>query len=150
MLKRLLALLLAVLIISTAAVAEDYTVYVLCQPDSFVYVRQFAKRDAEQAGFAYLGDALTTDGAKRNGYLHVYGFEGGGWIYAGFVTECPVTIRRFEAVIESRGRVACRRYIHGTRRKWLKDGQKVVVFGFSDDWSITNQGFIKTQYLGVF
>ena len=149
MLKRLLALLLAVLIISTAAVAENYTVYVLCQPDSFVYVRQFPKRDAQEAGYAELGDELTTDGTKRNGFLWVGGFEGGGWIYSGFVTRCPVTVARIETEVESRGRVACRRYINGTRRKWLKNGQKVVVFAFADDWTITNQGFIQTQYLGV-
>ena len=148
--KRFLALLLAVLFIGTAAVAEDYTVYVLCQPDSFVYVRQFAKRDAEQAGYACLGDELTTDGKKKNGFLHVYGFEDGGWIYAGFVTRYPVTVELIETAIESRGRVACRRYIHGTRRKWLKNGQKVTVYAYADDWSITNQGFIQTQYLGVF
>lgn len=150
MLKRLLAILLAVLFISTAAVAENYTVYVLCQPDSFVYVRQFPKRGAQEAGYAELGDELTTDGTKRNGFLWVCGFEGGGWIYSGFVTECPVTVTRIETEVESRGRVACRRYINGTRRKWLKNGQKVAVFAFADDWSITNQGFIKTQYLGVF
>lgn len=150
MLKRLLAILLAVLFISTAAVAETYTVYVLCQPDSFVYVRQFAKRDAQEAGFAYLGDELTTDGTKRNGFLHVSGFEGGGWIYAGFVTEYPITVIKAETQIDSKGRVACRRYINGTRRKWLKNGQKVLIFAFAQDWAITNQGFIQTQYLGVF
>ena len=150
MIKRLIAILLALLFISTAAVADDYAVYVLCQPDSFVYVRQFPKRGAHEVGYVELGEELTTDGTKRNGFLQVDAFEGGGWIYSGFVTEYPVTVESIETEIDSRGRVACRRYINGTRRKWLKNGQKVVVFAFADDWTVTNQGFIQTQYLGVF
>ena len=102
------------------------------------------------AGYAELGDALETDWVKRNGYVRVYGFEGEAWISAGFVTEYPVTIFKFETEITSKGRVACRRSIKGTRRKWLSNGQKVVIYAFADDWAITNQGFIQTQYLGVF
>lgn len=142
-----LSLLLAVLLICGAA-AE--TVYVLCQPDSFVYVRVFPKKGAEVAGRVELGWELETDVVRRNGYLHVSGFEGGGWINAGFVTDSPVVIRTLETAVNSNGRVACRRSIKGHRRKWLSDGQKVTIYAFSDDWAITNQGFIQIRYLGVF
>ena len=144
--KRFFVVLLCLLIVCASALAD--TVYVLCQPDSFVYVRQFPKRGAERAGYAELGDELETDGEKRNGFLRVYGFEGDAWIYAGFVTEYPVTIETVDGWIESRGRVACRRYINGTRRKWLSDGTEVTIYAYSDEWSITNNGFIQTAYLG--
>ena len=146
--KRFLIVLVCLLISVSAALSE--TVYVLCQPDSFVYIRVFPKRGAEQAGFAELGDKLETDGVRKNGFLHVLGFEGGGWINAGFVTEYPVRIVTLDAWIDSTGRVACRRSINGTRRKWLKDGTDVVIYGISDEWSITDKGFIKTAYLGGF
>lgn len=145
---KVLAILVAVLMVSTAA-AETFNVWVLCQPDSFVYVREFPKKESRHAGFAQIGDKLTTDGQKRNGYLHVDGFEGGGWIYAGFVTESPVTVEQTESEIVSNGRVACRRYINGTRRRWLKNGQNLTVYARSAEWSVTSQGFIQTRFLGA-
>ena len=149
--RKLLAILCAVLLFIGSAFADDFTVYVMCQPESFVYVRQFPNKGADVAGRVELGWTLETDGKKRNGYLHVFGnFESDGWISAGFVTEYPVEVRTFEAEINSTGRVACRRSIRGTRRKWLSDGQKVVIFAIANDWAITNQGFIQTQFLGVF
>lgn len=85
--KRFLIVLLCLLIVCVSALAD--TVYVLCQPDSFVYVRAFPVKGSEQAGYAELGDALETDGVKKNGFLHVGGFEGDAWINIGFVTEYP-------------------------------------------------------------
>ena len=146
--KRFLILLLAVLLLVRSAVADS--VFVLCQPSSFVNVRVFPKKGSEIAGRVELGDELETDGTRRNGFVHIIGFEGDGWINAGFVTESPVEIRTFETEVNSTGRVACRRAIKGTRRKWLSDGQKVVIFALAGDWAITNQGFIQTRYLGVF
>lgn len=146
--KKVLAILLALFLLIGSAVADS--LYILCQPDSFVNVRAFPRKGAEIAGRVELGDELETDGVRRNGYIHVCGFEGGGWISTGFVTFTPVTVFKAETQINAKGRVACRRSINGTRRKWLSDGQKVVIFAFSDDWAITNQGFIKVRYLGVF
>ncbi len=146
-LATILSFLLAVLLICGAA-AES--VFVLCQPDSFVYVREFPKKGAPEAGRVELGWELETDGIRKNGYVHVLDFEGDAWINAGFVTDTPVEIRTIETEINSKGRVACRRSIKGTRRKWLLNGQKVVIFAFCDDWAITNQGFVQMRYLGVF
>lgn len=146
--KRFLIIFLCLMMAVSAAFAD--TVYVLCQPDSFVYVREFPKKGAQMAGYAELGDALETDGVKKNGFIRVGGFEGYAWISMGFITDSPVTIFKAKTQINSKGRVACRRSINGTRRKWLKDGTEVVIYAFSADWAITNQGFIQTQYLGVF
>ena len=131
--KRFLIILLAFLLLIGSAAADS--IFVLCQPNSFVNVRVFPKKWSEIAGRVELGDELETDGEKRNGYIHVIGFEGDGWINAGFVTESPVEIRTFEAEIFSNGRVACRRSIKGHRRKWLSDGQKVVIYALAGDWA---------------
>jgi hypothetical protein len=147
--RRFIIILLAVLIVSTAAGAE--TVYTLCQPNSFVYARIHPRRGSEVVGRLELGDAIETDGVRRNGFLLVYGFETGeAWVNAGFLTRCPVTVETVQGQIVSKGRVACRRSINGTRRKWLKNGAEVVIYAVSDDWSITNKGFVQTRYLGGF
>lgn len=144
--KRFAVVLACLLLVCATALAD--TVYVLCQPDSFVYVRRYPRRGADPAGYAELGDELETDGTRRNGFILVSGFEGDAWINAGFVTEYPVTVYTVKTQVVSKGRVACRRAVNGTRRKWLSDGAEVTVFAFADDWAITNQGFIKTAYLG--
>lgn len=143
----------ALLIILGVMVYHDCfadSVWVLCQPDSFVNVREFPKLKAKECGWCELGDELETDGIKRNGFIHVLGFEGDGWIYAGYVIDEPVIVGEVRTEIRSKGRVAARRYIKGKRRKWLKDGAEVTVYGYSDSWAVTDQGFIQTQYLGVF
>ena len=146
--KRFLLVLLCLLIICVSALAD--TVYVLCQPDSFVNVRAFPRKGAEITGYAELGWQLETDGIRKNGYVKVSGYEGDAWIYAGYLTDCAVTVITLKTQIVSKGRVACRRAINGTRRKWLKDGTEVTIYALSDEWSITDKGFIKTQYLGVY
>ena len=145
----LAAAMLAALVFSAAAYAE--TVYILCQPDSFVNVRVFPKRGADVAGRLELGDTVETDGTTRNGFLRVYGFEAGeAWVNTGLVSWEPVTVGTVEARGESNGRVACRRSINGTRRKWLYNGAEVTIYASSDGWSITNRGFIQTRYLWGF
>jgi hypothetical protein len=143
-----LILILICLMIPAISLAEFC--WVICQPDSFVNVRRFARKGADIAGRVELGDELETDGKKRNGFIHVIGFEGDGWIHSGFVTFSPVTVLTCNAQIDAPGRVACRRAINGTRRKWLIDGQNLTVFAWADDWAITNQGFVQTRYLNGF
>lgn len=148
--KRFLITLLCLLLICVSALAD--TVYILCQPDSWVNVREFPNKTANICGRLELGQEVETDGVIRKGYLHLIGtgFEGGDtWLKAGFATEYPVTIMTIKTQINSRGRVACRRSIKGNRRKWLKDGAEVTIYAYSEEWSITDQGFIKTQFLGV-
>lgn len=139
----------AVLIVSTATADESglWSVWVMCQPDSYVNVRDFPKTKAREAGYVELGQELKTDGVTRNGFLHIDGFEGGGWIYSGFVSTDPVTVAMVDTEIMSKGRVACRRYINGTRRKWLKRGEKVTVYAFAYDWAVTDQGFVQSKFL---
>ena len=145
--KRFTAILF--LLISLIAFASADTGYILCQPDSFVYARMFPVRGSEVAGMLELGDEIETDWVKRNGFVKVYGFEAGeAWVHSGFITEYPVKVETVEMTIISKGRVACRRSIKGTRRKWLTNGTKLTVYGRSADWSVTNKGFIQTDFLG--
>lgn len=149
--KRFLIVLLCLLIVCVSALAD--TVYILCQPDSFVNVREYPVKNGRICGRLEIGEEVETDGIKKNGFIHLIGtgFESGDtWVNLGFVTEDPVTVRTFQGWIESEGRVACRRSINGTRRKWLKKNTDIIVYAYAYDWSITNHGFIQTQYIGGF
>lgn len=127
--------------------------WVLCQPDSWVNIRLHPRKNSEIIGIMELGDELETDGILKNGFLHLTGLaleSSEGWVSMGFITMHEVRVYRFDTEIRSLGRVACRRSVKGTRRKWLKDGQKISVFAYADDWAVTNQGFIQTKYLEGF
>ena len=92
-----------------------------------------------------------TEGKTKNGYLYISmsNEDGYGWIYKGYVVYSEPVIITFETNIYAKGRVACWRSIGGTRRCWAKPGDVVVVYAVSEEWAVTNKGFIKTKYLGV-
>ena len=149
--KRLLTLLAIILICLKAgnAFTESSKVWVLCQPDSYVNIRARASSRSQKEGYALCGDSFETDGKSCNGFLHVYaGIEAGeGWINSGYIVwDEPKEVNR-DAQIASRGRVALRRTISGKRRKWGHDGDTLKVFWESAEWSVTSQGFVKTEYL---
>lgn len=145
--KRAFAVLICLFLVYTVASAD--TGYILCQPNSFVNARLFPVRGAEVAGRLELGDDVETEWVRRNGFVQIFAFEAGEvWVHSGFITEHPVTVETFETAIVSSGRVACRRSIKGTRRKWLEDGEEIIVYGRADDWSVTSKGFVQTKFIG--
>ena len=146
----LLALWLA-LCVAVGAACES--VYVLGQPYSFVYVRETPKRGGRVCGYLDLGMELQAEGTVRNGFLRLedgYFESAEAWVNLWFISRTPVVVETVEGWIESTWRVACRRSVNGTRRKWLADGQEVVIYARGDDWAVTDQGFIKTAFLGGF
>lgn len=146
--KRVLLMALVLCMVVISALAD--TVYIMCQPDSFVNIRASAKNGSEVIGRYDLGFPVETDGVKKNGFLHLInlGLEATeGWVHAGFVSRDALTVRTVSTRIKADGRVACRRSIKGERRKWLHNGDLVTVYAYSDSWTITNQGFIRTEFI---
>lgn len=148
--KKFALLLLAILLACSSAVAD--TVWVLCQPDSYVNVRSTANKKHAASGYMECGWSASTNGKTSNGYLYldkVPNEDGYGWINKGFIVYSEPVIYTFKTNIYSKGRVACRRSIGGNRRCWAHEGDAVTVHAVSEEWSVTDKGFIKTQYLGV-
>ena len=145
--KLICAILAALLLILAASgLADEY--FIICQPNSYVNVRISPKKDAAVIGRYELGQKVESDGKRQNGFLHLteLSLENcEGWVSTGFVTG-EMTIETRTARI-SRDKVACRRSIKGNRRKWLQKGDVVTVYAHSDEWAITSQGFIMTEFL---
>ena len=91
------------------------------------------------------------DGVSKNGYYHVIvGVEAGeGWIKKGYVVHSKPERDGHVYPISANGRVAARRTVNGTRRRWMHDGDEVKVYMRSEDWCLTNQGFIKTECIDL-
>lgn len=128
---------------------EDGTRWVLCNPDSFVNVRAYPRKNGGYLGRLEVGDQVTTDGQEKNGFIHIIGFgeSGEGWVSKAYLVEDPPVVKTEKAWIYGSGRVAVRKYPGGPRVKWMKPGDELILYAYSEEWAITNKGFIKTRYL---
>jgi len=145
-----MAICVATLILCLYNHAFADTMYVLCGPTTEINVRISPRKNSEVLGYRTCGDSVETDGIERNGYLHIINLNlelAEGWIYKGLLVNDPVFISEGLCQINSSGRVASRVYINGKRRKWLKDGTEVMVYAIGREWSYTNKGYIRTDYL---
>ena len=152
LLKRFIFLLLAIVLFVSCSVAENTSVWVLCQPDSYVNIRPFASKRHDPCGIMECGWDGETDGTTKNGYILVYSISteaGCGWIKKGYIVYSKPIVHTYNTNIYSKGRVACWRSIGGNRRCWAKNGDCITVYATSEEWAVTNKGFIRTEYLGV-
>ena len=132
----------------SAGRGEQETVYVLCNPESYVNIREKPSTRSARAGFAYCGDDFKTDGKEKNGFLHIFaGTESGeGWISKGFIVYCKPEEVDEVWEIESNGRVAARNTVGGKRTRWLKNGDSVKVY-YVAEVAVTGVGFVDARYV---
>ena len=126
--------------------------WILCRPGSYVSLREKPGKRAAEFGGALCGAKMWTDGTTRNGYLRVTEIaaeQDHGWVSARYVVysepreiNCPLRIR-------SEGRVAVRKWIGGKIVKWMRDGDEILVYAMSDEWAVTEKGYIMTAFLEV-
>ena len=153
--KAFVVLLLLTLIFATAIAEEDddyIEAWAMCQPDSYINIRRFAKKDAEVSGMLYLGDKVFLDGKTKRGFVHCVGLnneDGEGWVAKGYLVYSEPTADGHKYEIKSNGRVAARRTVKGTRRRWLHDGDVITVYSISAEWCLTSEGFVKTDCIDL-
>lgn len=151
--KRVIAitLILTAILSGFSRVCAEERVFVLCNPESFVIVHRNPKMTSEKAGRLECGEYALTDGKKKNGFLHILNVTeyGEGWIYTGYVVHDQPTIRDAVACVAASGKVRARRCINGQRIAWLKVGTEVRVYAMSEEWAVTDRGFVNREYLEV-
>ena len=142
------------MLLDDAGLAEEdgYDAWIICQPDSYVNIREAPRKTGIESGRLDSGDRVRTDGRMKNGYLHIIdaGTEkGDGWVHAGYIVydEPRRTTERMQ--ICGKARVACRKTICGKRRAWAKPGSTVTVYWISEEWAVTSKGFIASRWLEV-
>ena len=133
--------------------AEESVKYILCDPkvENHVAIRRSPRKGAEEIGRLDCGDYILTDGKSRNGYLHIIGMTeyGEGWVHKGYIVDDEPIIETCGAAVAAPGRVKARRYIGGKRIAWLDVCAEVRVYARSDEWAVTNRGYVMTKYLEV-
>lgn len=151
MMKRIAAIVLAAVLIFSAAAAESR--WVLCK--RYVNVRRAPSKQSEVVGRLDAGDEFETDGTIRNGFIRVIGIGeyGEGWVFEGYTCgEQPEKADERYVCVAIR-RVACRRWAGGPqlegKNKWLNNGVNVTVYWRTEEWSLTSRGYIASEWLEV-
>lgn len=145
---------LAIFGMQKISIAEErYTeAYVICMPEDKVNVRAAPQIHSDSVGTFDPGEKIYLDGKARNGYLHCVelSFEQTeGWISNGHVVyDEPLFIDK-EATVISKGRLAARKNVEGKRVRWLKKGTVIHVYYLSEEWTVTNKGYIMTKFLEI-
>ena len=124
-------------------------VWVLCEPGGLVNIRNRA--GGRVVADARCGDVLWTDNKSRNGFIHVMELQAEvdeGWISSRYIVYDEPREVNAEMVICSTGRVACRKWIGGKIKGWVQDAEIVKVYWMSDEWAVTDRGYIMSAYLG--
>jgi len=142
------------LIGSTCHASEDITCWVVCKPGSHVDVHRAPDKNSQVEGRLDPCDSFLTDGVSKNGFIRVLnvGESADAWVYCGYVvTEKPEVLNGERYISVSRGKLYCRRWIGGPkvagRIGYLTNCESVQVFYRTSEWSVTNRGYIKSEYL---
>jgi len=132
----------------SVAEAEAEEGYVLCS--DYVNIRSAPSKKGEPIGRFEIGERIWLDGKQKNGFLHCVNLSlenTEGWIHKGYVVwDEPIRVNQ-KATVTSKGRLAARKYVGGKRTRWLKPMASVKVYYWSDEWCVTNCGYVQTKYL---
>lgn len=139
-------------VIKSFAKADPITeqVWVICEPAGTVNIRR--KPGGEVFGGATCGNELWTDNRQKNGYLHVIDLaaeEDEGWISTRYIVYDEPAAINGPMVITGNGRVAVRKWIGGKIIRWLQPGDGVHVYWMSEEWAVTDRGYIRSEFLEV-
>ena len=133
-----------------AADEQTTTAWIMCSPDGYVNCRLTPSTRGDVIGYLETGYRLEIDGKTKNGYAHCVDMSleySTGWVHCGFIVFEEPKWWDKDMTITASGRVACRKWADGERINWVIDGSTVHVYWTSDNWAITNKGWIQTQYL---
>lgn len=123
-------------------------VWVLCEPKGTVNIR--SSPGGMVFGGTTCGAKMWTDNKQKAGFLHVLDLaaeQETGWISGRYIVYDEPHEVNAVMVIDSDGRVACRKWIGGKVKGWLYDGDPVTVYWMSNTWAVTDKGYIMSEFL---
>ena len=127
--------------------AEDAK-YIMCMDQ--VNIRMGASTGADSVGWLEPCDVVYPDGKQKNGFMHceIPSVEAGeGWIHKGYLVDDKPEKVNQKAYVTGSGKVQARKNVNGKRTRWLKPGGELRVYWYSDNWCITDCGYVMTDFL---
>ena len=129
---------------------EHQTAWAICSPGDHINIRSHPSKKGEEEGWLEPGDIVYLDGKRENGYVHCVELTteaGEGWVHSGYLVYDPIEAVDCNYVVVSNGRLAARKNVNGKRTRWVKKNSIVHVYYWSNEWSCTEYGYIKSRYL---
>lgn len=148
----LVCMLLPVINAANFAFADEDEYYIICKPEGEVNVRRSPKLKSEIVGCMFFADKVVTDGKEKNGFIHVINLcaeSDNGWIYKGLLVKDKPIASEGHAQVFKAENVACRKYASTDSKvlKRLDAGTNVKVYAISEEWCVTQYGYIMTEFL---
>lgn len=134
------------------AIADGETIeaYAICTPDDYVNVRSRPNKSGAEIGRLDPGDMVLLDGREKNGYLHCVDLsfeQSEGWVFSGYIVYDKPKLMNAEYTVVSNGKLTARKYVDGYRTGRLKPMTVVTVYYWSEEWCVTNKGYLRSEYL---
>ena len=132
------------------AESDTEDVWVLCTYESFVNIREHPRKSSFAFGGVTCGTRLKTDGKVKGDYLHVVDVpaeESEGWISKQFIVHSEPVRMTQPATVVSNGRLAARKGIGGKVQYWMNPMDTLTIFWWTDEWCLTNKGYVQTEFL---
>lgn len=124
--------------------------WVLCQPESGVYVRRRPGTQSEAVAIVSCGTSLRTYQEERGTFMKIVELpaeETEGWICQRYIVWTEPEEVNQERAIVAEGRVAARKWIEGPVARWIQPGETVTVYWMSSEWAVTDRGYIRSDYI---
>ena len=134
--------------------------WMFCHPSDGVHIREKPNSKSKNMGIVCYGDSVVVSGVTKKDSSGEIWYQlasdilgqdefGGCWVWGPYLMDSPIIENRYQARIFADGRVAARKYPDSSskRAQWLKVGQHVKVYAECGEWSYTNKGYVKTEYL---
>ena len=139
----------------SSAFADEYgtdviRAYAICTKDDYVNVRSKPGKTGTEIGRLDPGDMVLLDGQEKNGYMHCVNLsfeEETGWVFAGYIVYDEPVYVDAEYTVVSNGMLTARKYVDGRRTGRLKPMTIVTVYYWSEEWCVTNKGYLRSEYL---
>jgi len=147
-LKRLVAVLMALMLLWGGACADGYDLWALCE--NYVNIRLKASPHSDVIGYLTCGDGIETDGKVKCGWIHCINLScevSEGWVFGEYLTDDQPIFLDTDCNVVGSGRVALRKSINGKRKAWLKPDSIVHVLWMSQEWTLTTKGYIRTEFV---
>ena len=152
----LVVLLAASMVIWMAGMArgeeELATMWVICS-DSYVNIRERPSTKAKIGGRLDFGDEVqVSELVEDRSGTEWYRIEdvtelGHGYVCASYLTTSKPERVDKTATVSASGRVAVYRRVNGARKTWVKAGAQVRIRIQSDAWCLSDNGWIRSEYL---
>ena len=141
------------LLILTTPPAGAETMWAICRGNGSINVRESPSLQAPVGGWLEFGWDVDAVASKVDRYgMTWYQIDGAtergtGWVCGDYlVASQPYRCDEYY-VIDAGGRVAIRDRINGKRVGWAQPGQELHITIMSDDWMLSDAGWIRAEFL---